>query len=82
MKQISIDALNVHIFEAIEGLRNNSDPNASECEKMDVHTAKAIADLAQVAVNGYKVKYQFLNLMARSTGFDPMEVKKLMQENE
>ena len=82
MKQISIDKLNEHIFEAIEGLKNNSDPEASDCEKMDVATAKAIADLAQVAINGYKVKYQYLSLIARSTGFDPMEVKKLMAENE
>lgn len=63
MKQISIDALNMHLFEAIEGLKNNSDPNASPNEKMDIETAKAIGDLGKVVVEGYKVKAQVLNMV-------------------
>jgi hypothetical protein len=82
MKQTSIEALNVHLFEAIEGLKNNTDPRAEDSEKISVETAKAIADLAQVVINGYKVKYQFISLLARSTDFDPVEVKKLMAEND
>jgi hypothetical protein len=63
MKQISIDALNMHLFETIEGLKNNSDPNASPNEKIDVETAKAIADLGKIVIEGYKVKAQVLNMM-------------------
>ena len=62
-KQINIDKLNEHLFESIEMLKNNSDPEASECEKIDVNTAKAIADLSKVVVEGYKVKAQVLNMM-------------------
>jgi hypothetical protein len=62
-KQINIDKLNEHLFEAIEMLKNNSDPEASECEKIDVNTAKAIADLSKVVVEGYKVKAQVLNMV-------------------
>jgi len=63
MKQTSIDALNNHMFEAIEMLKNNSDENASKNEKMDISTAKAIADLGKVIVEGYKVKAQVLMLI-------------------
>lgn len=62
-KQISIDKLNEHLFESIEMLKNSRDPNADECEKMDVETAKAIADLGKVVIDGYKVKAQVLNMM-------------------
>lgn len=62
-RQINIDKLNEHLFEAIEMLKNNSDPNADACEKIDVNTAKAIADLSKVVVEGYKVKTQVLNMM-------------------
>ncbi len=62
-KQISIDKLNEHLFESIEMLKNSKDPVASECEKMDVETAKAVADIGKVIIDGYKVKAQVLNMM-------------------
>jgi len=62
-KQISIDKLNEHLFESIEMLKNNHDPNADANEKIDVETAKAIADLGKVVIDGYKVKAQVLQMM-------------------
>lgn len=62
-KQINIDKLNEHLFESIEMLKNNSDPRADDNEKIDVETAKAIADLSKVVIDGYKVKAQVLNMM-------------------
>lgn len=75
MKQISIDALNSHLFEAIEGLRNNKDPKASECEKMDIETAREIGKLGKTIVEGYKVKAQVL--IAFSKADNPEGMKKL-----
>ena len=37
-----ISDLNNHLFETIEMLKNNSDPKADKCEKMDLDTAKKI----------------------------------------
>lgn len=65
MKQINIDALNGHLFEAIEMLKNNSDPLASPNEKMDIETARTIADIAKVVVDGYKVKAQVFNILSK-----------------
>lgn len=66
MKQISIDSLNAHLFETIEGLKNSKDPNASECEKMDLETAKAISNVGKVIIEGYKVKAQVLGMLTKA----------------
>ena len=66
MKQISIDALNVQLFETIEMLKNNRDPNASDNEKIDIETARSISDLGRVIVEGYKVKAQVLNMLSKT----------------
>jgi hypothetical protein len=72
MKQISIDALNCKLFEAIEGLQNNTDPKASPNEKMDIDTAHRIAELGKVIVEGYKVKVQALKLIEGAEGIRNM----------
>lgn len=77
--QISIDKLNEHLFESIEMLKNNKDPNADEHEKIDVETAKAIADLGKVAIDGYKVKAQVLNMMRNTE--NPTVMKKSIVES-
>lgn len=65
-----ISDLNNHLFEAIEMLKNNSDPNASENEKMDLDTAKRIADLGKVIVEGAKVQLQALEIISKSQNPD------------
>ena len=67
MKKVTgIDALNMHLFEAIEGLKNNTDPLADANEKMDINTAKTIADIGQVIINGYKIKAEVLKIYAKA----------------
>jgi hypothetical protein len=62
-KHISIDKLNEHLFETIEMLKNNKDPQADENEKIDVETAKAIAGLGKVILDGYKIKAHVLQML-------------------
>lgn len=66
---INLDTLNNYLFETIEMLKNNSDPNASDNEKIDVETAKTIADLGKVAVDGFRVKATVLSTIAKSRDF-------------
>lgn len=73
--KISIDGLNNHLFEAIEMLKNNSDPKASENEKMSIETAKAIADLGKVAVDGFKTQAQVIHTIANAQ--NPQLLEKL-----
>lgn len=77
--KISIDNLNVHLFETIEMLKNNNDKEASDCEKIDIDTAKAIADLGKVIIDGYKVKAQALNILSKAD--NPNHVKQIILES-
>lgn len=63
-----IDDLRNHLFETIEGLKDEDKP-------MDLDRARAIADVARVIVDSAKVEVQFLGVTgaARSTGFLPVE---------
>ena len=70
MKQTNLEALNVHLFEAIEMLKNNNDPKASSNEKIDLDTARAITSLGKVIVEGYKVRAQVLGILSDKTNQD------------
>ncbi len=61
-----IENLNDHLFEAIEMLKNNSDPKASANEKMDLNTAKRIAELGKVIVEGARLQIQALELVSKA----------------
>lgn len=63
---LSIDKLNEHLFEAIEMLKNNSDPKADPQEKMNVETAKQIAELGKVIIDGYKVKVMAMSVLSKA----------------
>ncbi|MDD2633955.1 MAG: hypothetical protein PHW82_00480 [Bacteroidales bacterium] len=65
-KQISIDQLNNKLFETIEMLQNNSDPNASECEKISVENAKGICEIGKVVMEGFKTQAQVLHTVANA----------------
>lgn len=75
-KQISLDELNMHLFDTIEMLKNNNDPNASANEKIDVETARTIASLGKVVVEGYKVKAQVLDMMRNTQ--NPTEMSRTL----
>jgi hypothetical protein len=75
MTQISLDALNNHLFETIEMLKNNSDPIASDNEKIDIKTAKAIAELGKIIVEGFKVKAHVLNMIKNAGDLNSQEIK-------
>lgn len=77
MKQTSLDALNSQLFETIEMLKNNNDPKASENEKIDVETAKTIANIGKTIVDGYKVKAQVLGIINKDKDLMPKELKAL-----
>lgn len=78
MNNISIDALNTHIFEAIEMLKNNTDPVASDNEKIDIETAKTIATLGKVVIEGYKVKANVLATLAGTE--NPNSVRDVIKQ--
>ncbi|MDD3686447.1 MAG: hypothetical protein PHE56_06740 [Bacteroidales bacterium] len=66
MSKTSIDALNLHMFEVIELLKNNSDSDADPKEKISIENAKAITEAGKVIIEGFKVKAQVLNIVVNN----------------
>ncbi len=76
MKQTSIDELKRHLFESIEMLKNQNDPKADACEKMDVKTAREVANTAQTIISIYKIELQAVNMLAKAD--NPVAANKLL----
>lgn len=53
---MSLETLKGHLFETLEGLKNLSDSNASECEKVSIDQAKQIVDVSEAILDIYKVQ--------------------------
>ena len=80
MKNNNLTALRDHLFEVIERLKLNNDPNADPQEKMDVETAKAVTNAASIIVNSAKVEVDFLKIIA--AGDNPSGVKEAASKTE
>ena len=61
----SLEALKAHLFETIEGVKNLSDTEASDCEKTSIEQAKAIVAAADSIIDIYKTQLEGVQLAAK-----------------
>ena len=64
-KNLSLEALKSHLFETLEGVKNLSDPEASENEKIGIDQAKQIVDVSGKIIDVYKVQLEGISLAAK-----------------
>ena len=62
---MSLETLKSHLFETLEGLKNLSDPEASENEKIGIDQAKQIVDVSGKIIDVYKVQLEGISLAAK-----------------
>ena len=62
---MSLETLKSHLFETLEGLKNLSDPEASENEKIGIDQAKQIVDVSGKIIDIYKVQLEGISLAAK-----------------
>ena len=55
---LSLEALKSHLFETLEGVKNLSDPEASDNEKISVEQAKQIVGIADSIIEIYKTQVE------------------------
>ena len=55
---MSLETLKSHLFETLEGLKNLSDPEASENEKVGIDQAKQIVDVSDTIIDIYKLQIE------------------------
>ena len=63
-KNLSLEALKSHLFETLEGLKNLSDPEASENEKIGIDQAKQIVDVSGAIIDIYKLQVEAIKSFA------------------
>lgn len=52
--------MKAHLFETLEGVKNQNDPEASDCEKVSIEQAKTIVEVADSIIDIYKVQVDAL----------------------
>lgn len=60
----SLEALKMHLFEALEGVKNLSDPEASECEKVSLEQAKQIVNIAEAIIDINKTQINAMQVFS------------------
>lgn len=61
---MSLETLKGHLFETLEGLKNLSDPEASENEKISIDQAKQIVDVSGAIIDIYKLQVEAIKSFA------------------
>ena len=64
---LSLEALKAHLFETLEGVKNNNDPEADPCEKVSLEQAKSIVNIADSIIEIYKTQVDAVRVF---TGID------------
>jgi len=82
MAQNTMGDLQNHLFEVIERLKANDDPEASDNEKIKLEDAKCICDVAEIIVQSAKVEVNYLNslIKAESKGIVIKTQSKMLPE--
>ena len=63
-KNLSLETLKSHLFETLEGVKNLSDPEASENEKISIDQAKQIVDVSGAIIDIYKLQVEAIKSFA------------------
>ena len=71
-KNLSLAALKAHLFDALEGVKNLSDPEASEQDKTTIEQAKSITDMAGKIIDVYKLQLEGISMAARMDDISSM----------
>ena len=61
---MSLEALKAHLFETLEGVKNNNDPNADPQEKVSTQDAKCIVNIANSIIEIYKTQVDAVRIFA------------------
>lgn len=71
---ISLDDVKLQAFDLIERIKNNHDPDASECEKISIGEAKVASGLLSVIVDSYRTQMEAVEIFAKAEISKPGEV--------
>lgn len=65
-KNTSLEALKERLFETLEGVKNLSDPNASDCEKTSIEQAEQIVAISESIIDACKVQVDAARILSKA----------------
>ena len=65
MAKNKMSDLRNHLFECLERIKCNEDPDASENEKMSIETVNAVVDISQQLIESWKVETQAAAILSK-----------------
>ena len=63
-RNLSLEALKSHLFDTLEGVKNLSDPEASDADKTSIEQAKQIVDIADSIIDIYKTQVDAMKVFS------------------
>lgn len=68
MPNNSMDDLRNHLFDVIERLKTNGDPDATDKDKISIEDAKAIGNIAKTLIDSAKVEVHAIKALGMDQG--------------
>lgn len=66
---LSLERLKSRLFETLEGVKNLSDPQASDIEKINIEQAKSIVEISGKIIDIYKTQLDGMNVLSKVTNY-------------
>ena len=71
--------LRMHLFDTLERVKSNYDPECSPNEKCSIEEAEVVCELAKQITETFKVQLSAMNILSRSD--NPSSVKAMIEAN-
>lgn len=71
--------LRMHLFDTLERVKSNNDPECSPNEKCSIEEAETICEIAKQITETFKVQLGAMNILSRAD--NPTSVKKMVEAN-
>lgn len=55
-----------HLFETLEMIKNNDNPEADETEKISIENAKTIVEISGKIIDTFKIEVQAMHILAKA----------------
>ena len=72
----NVEALRMHLFDTLERVKSNNDPECSPCEKCSIEEAEVVCEIAKQITETFKVQLGAMNILSRAD--NPNSVKTMI----
>lgn len=75
----NVEALRMHLFDTLERVKSNNDPECSPNEKCSIEEAEVVCEIAKQITETFKVQLTAMNILSRAD--NPNSVKAMIAAN-